>query len=471
MRTRLLPLLAALLVVGLVPAAAQQPTRRAPAPNRCILELERAVGREAAQIVPFEGNENYYFGGDVRFRCQGQNVRIGADSVESINGDVVRFITRAYYRDADVALRADTLTYYKQGERLEARGSVHVITSSDSSTLDGPYLDYLRAVKGIRDSAESVAMQRPTLKVKPKRAATDTTADKGPYTIVADLLRGFGSSRLSGRGNVTVDRSDLSGKGDSLLYTTGTAGQTILTGAPASWQRTGADSFKVTGKDIRLGLTNEVLEDLRAYGDGDVRQDSTHVAGDSVALRFKDGKLEQTDAWGRTTQARATRAGYDITGDSVVVKTPGEVLQSIFVRGRGSIQNPIDTTIVLPQPDSTADSTATTAPPKRERDTLWGNRIEAQFAQADSSGTVLTRLLRVEAIGTARSLMTQQVEKNGKSTPTINYSRADTIVVTMKPFPGSGFDEVRMNGHVDGLQLETASLGKKAALPAKRPTP
>ena len=468
MKARLLSFVAALLVVALAPASAQQPKRRVPAPKRCTLELERAVGREAAQIVPFEGNENYYFGGDVRFRCQGQNVRIGADSVESMNGDVVRFITRAYYRDADVAVRADTLTYFKQGERLEARGSVHVITTGDSTTLDGPYLDYLRAVKGIRDSAESVAMQRPTLKVRPKRAATDTTADKGPYTIVADLLRGFGSSRLSGRGNVTINRSDLAGQGDSLLYTTGTAGRTILTGAPASWRRTGPDSFRVTGKDIRLGLTNEVLDDLRAYGDGDVHQDSTRVSGDSVALRFKDGKLEQTDAWGRTTQARATRAGYDITGDSVVVKTPGEILESIFVRGRGSIQNPVDTTIALPVPDSTADSTAT---PKRERDTLWGNRIAAQFAQADSAGTMLTRLVRVEAIGTARSLMTQQVEKNGKTTPTINYSRADTIRVTMKPFPGSGFDEVRMNGHVDGVQLETASLGKKAALPAKRPTP
>jgi hypothetical protein len=453
------------LLLAALPVSAQK--GKAPASKRCLLELERAVGREAAQLPQGIGNENYYFGGDVRFRCQGQNVRIGADSVESLNGDVVRFITRAYYRDADVSLRADTLTYYKQGERLEARGAVHVITASDSTTLDGPYLDYLRAVKGVRDSAESVAMQRPTLKVKPKRAATDTTADKGPYTIVADLLRGFGSSKLSGRGNVTIDRSDLAGRGDSLLYTTGAAGRTILTGTPASWRRTGVDSFTVTGKDIRLGLTNEVLEDLRAYGDGDVHQDSTRVSGDSVALRFKDGKLEQTDAWGRVTPAHATRAGYDIRGDSIVVKTPGEQLQSIFVRGRGSIENPVDTTIVLPT-DSTADSTAT---PKRERDTLWGSRIDAQFGQVDSSGTILTRLLHVEARGTARSLMTQQVQKNGKTTPTINYSRADTIRVTMKPFPESGFDEVRMNGHVDGIQLETASLSKKAVLPAKRPTP
>lgn len=101
---------AALFALALVavawPAAAQRP--KAPAPKRCILELERAIEREFARTEQGAGNENIYLGGNVRFKCQGQNVRVGADSVESINGDVVRFITRAYYRDAgaDVSLRA-----------------------------------------------------------------------------------------------------------------------------------------------------------------------------------------------------------------------------------------------------------------------------------------------------------------------------------------------------------------------------
>ncbi|MDX2261889.1 MAG: hypothetical protein SFU84_09365 [Gemmatimonadales bacterium] len=469
MRGRLL-LLVAMCVATAASAGAQQgrtpagkrPTKRVQQPRRCVLEFERPAQREGVRVEPFAGNENYYIGGDVRLKCRGQNVRVGADSVESINGEVVRFITKAYYRDDDLSLKADTLTYYQQGERLEARGNVIVVNLADSSTLKGPHLDYLRAVRGVRDSAEAVSMLRPTLTVVPKRAKGDT-ASKGPYVIVADLLRGFGSSRLSGRGNVTIDRDDLVGRGDSLLYTTGTAGQTILTGTPASWRRTGADSFTVTGRDIRLALTDEVLDDLRAYGDGKVVQDSTRVTGDSVALQFVDGKLARTDAWGKETLAHVTREGYDIVGDSVAIVAPGEELQSINVFGRGQLQNPIDTAVKATPTDS-----AETAP---DRDTLWGNRIEARFAQVDSAGTRLTRVTFIEAIGSARSLMTQSVERNGVTTPTVNYSLADTITITMKAHPGNGFEEVRMRGNVQGLQLETASVGKKVAVPATRRTP
>ncbi|HQW67963.1 MAG TPA: hypothetical protein PLJ23_13035, partial [Gemmatimonadales bacterium] len=79
--------------------AAKQPAKRVQQPRRCVLEFERPAQREGVRVEPFAGNENYYIGGDVRLKCRGQNVRVGADSVESINGEVVRFITKAYYRD------------------------------------------------------------------------------------------------------------------------------------------------------------------------------------------------------------------------------------------------------------------------------------------------------------------------------------------------------------------------------------
>jgi hypothetical protein len=449
-------------------------TGSAQQPKRCRLETERAVQREGVSVDIPGGNANYYFGGDVRFKCRGQEVRIGADSAESINGDVYRFITKAYYRDVDMSITADTLTYYRQTERLEARGNVIVVSAKDSSTLRGPYLDHTRSVAGVRDSAETLALMRPTMTVYPKAAKGDT-GSKAPYVIVADRLRGYGSSRMAGGGSVTVDRENLAGRGDSLLYSTGTAGQTILLGAPARWQRNGADSFTVTGREVRLGLTDDVLRDLRAYGDGVVIQDSTRVRGDSVAMHFVDGKLASTDTWGRSgTRAHVTRDGYDVRGDSVSIVAPGEVLQAIRVFGNGMLQNPVDSMTQRPAADTTSADTTTTA--KRpttanDRDTLWGSKIDARFAQVDSAGTQITRVTGITAIGSARSLMTQTVERNGTTTPTVNYSLADTIIIVMKPFPGEGFEEVRMLGNVQGLQLETASVGKGAALPAKRGTP
>ena len=452
-----------LLLTSLVLLSVAASSASAQKGRRCLLEFERAVTREGVRIEPFENNVNFYAGGDVRLRCQGQNVHFGGDSLESINGDVIRLVTKAYYRDDEISLKADTLTYYKVGERIEMRGHVLATSIRDSSALEGPSIDYLRAVRGVRDSAETVAQSRPTLTIVPKRARNDT-ASAAPYRIVADLLRGFGSSRLAGRGNVTVDRDDLRGRGDSLEYTTGDTGRTILTGAPATWQRQGTDSFTIKGRDIRLALTDDVLDDVRTFGDGDVVQDATHITGDSVALRFRDGKLARTDAWGRGQLAHVTQDGYDLFGDSVAIATPDEQLRSIQIYGQGMVRNPVDTTAKAVVGDST------TAP--RERDTLWGNRIEASFQQADSAGTVITRLARIEARGTARSLISQTVKKRGTTSPTINYARADTIVIVMKAYPASGFAEVRMRGNVDGVQLETASLkGKLPALPVPRRTP
>ena len=51
-----------------------------------------------------------------------------------------------HYRDSTVTMDADNGTYYKDGERWEARGKVHTVNLATGSTMDGPSLDYLRAV-------------------------------------------------------------------------------------------------------------------------------------------------------------------------------------------------------------------------------------------------------------------------------------------------------------------------------------
>lgn len=449
--SRTLFLATLLVLVALSPAEAQSN-------RRCLVEFERALTRDGVSIEQFPGNTNYYAGGNVRLRCIGQNVRLGGDSLESISGDYLRLVKQAYYRDADFAITADTLTYYKNGERIEARGSVVVTNTKDSSSLRGPHLDYFRQVRGVRDSAETRAMMRPTLRVVPAPTEGDSAAG-APYTVVADMLHGFGSSTMIGRGNVTVERDSLRGVGDSLHYTTGAEGKSVLLGHPAQWARTGSDSFTVRGREIRLGLNDELLDDLRAYGDGIVLREGSRISGDSVALRFAGGKLSRTDAWGKNSPASVLRDGYDIVGDSIAIETPEEVLTRLQVYGNGMVRNPLDST-EAPSP-APVDSTA----PVRERDTLWGNRIDATFAQVDSSGTLLTRLTRIEAIGSARSLIAQTVERNGTTTPTLNYSRADTIIIVMKAYPGDGFAEVTMHGNVDGVQLETASVGRVIARP------
>jgi hypothetical protein len=225
----------------------------------------------------------------------------------------------------------------------------------------------------------------------------------------------------------------------------------------------------VSGKEVRLGLDDEALQDIRAFGSGHVTNGTSDIRGDSVALTLTDEKLSQTLAWGREPQATVHNDGYDVQGDSIAIDTPGEKIRELRVFRSGMLQNPLDTTTVK----ATADSAA--APKIRDRDTLWGERIVASFAQVDSAGVSKTKLQQIEAVGSARSLFSRNVAKNGKVTPSVNYTRADTIVIVMKSGDSTGVSIVRAHGSVDGMQLETASLRKTktdtsgAALPGKRP--
>lgn len=431
--------------------------------KRCLLQVDN-VDREGFLSEPIPGNTNYFAGGNVRLSCARQNVRLGGDSLASLGGNVIILIDKAFFRDATISLTADTITYFKaNGELMQARGHVAVRNLKTGSTLTGPSVDYARAVTGVRPEAEMLAVQRPTLTYLPARGSKDTTRAT-PYLIVGDRLKGLGESKLYGYGNVTVDRDSLHGTGDSLTYLGGRGGSASLFGKLAQLHRTSNDSFRVKGSEVRLGLDDEALRDVRAFGDGQVTNGSSDIRGDSVALTFTDEKLSRTLAWDRRRHATVHNEGYDVQGDSIAIDTPGEKLKELRVYRRGMLQNPVDTT---------ATDTSASAP--RHRDTLWGERIIASFAQVDSAGTVKTRLQQIEAIGSAASLFSRNVVKNGKTTPSVNYTRADTILVLMKGGDSTGVSAVRAHGTVDGLQMETASLPRskadsaKIALPRKRP--
>lgn len=453
------------LVLALV-AAAELGAQR-PAARRCLLEVLN-VDREGARYAEIANNESYYAAGSVRMRCRGQEVFLSGDSVESIGGSWIRLIGNAQYRDADVTIDGDTLTYKKSNELLEARISVKIVNKTNGSTLEGPYVDYYRAVRGVRDTAESTALGRPTVTYQVPRTAGDSV-DPSPYVIVADALKGFGEDRLIGWGNVTVDRDSLAGRGDSLLYVSGTNEEVTLVGAPATLKRAGADSFTVAGRHVVLGLQGEELRRVRALGQGHILGGAGEIIADSAALEFEDGELVATRAWDRVAGARVIAEGYDITGDSVAIDTPAERLRELRVFGNGRLVEPDDSTLV-PVVDTAAAADSTDAP---VRNTMTGNRLTARFVDHDSAGTVLTRLVDITAIGNATSLFSRDVQRDGRTSPSINYTRADTILVVMRIGDSTGVLEVRAFGHVDGMQLEQESLRRRAAnvptiLPGRR---
>lgn len=450
-------------VVTVAPLEAQQG-------RRCRIVVEN-VDREGAISEPFAGYVNYFAGGNVRLRCEGQDVRLAGDSLISLNSDVIYLFTNASYRDATIDLKADSLVYSKQSERVEARGAVTVRNLKTGSTITGPHLDYLRAVQGVRDSAEVIALQRPTVRYLPNRAAGDT-ADPEPYIVVADRLRGVGSSRLWGGGSVTIDRGSMWGRADSITYLAGPTGDIALTGiaALATVRDSSSDSLLVEGTTVLLGLAAEDLRSVRAHGSGHANSGSADVRADSIAITLDSGKVAAIAAWSRAKRALVRNEGYDIRGDSVWISSPNERLREIRVFGQGVLQNPVDSAAsvadsiraALPdslRPDATVIDSL--APGPKERDTLWGQRIIASFRDVDSAGTILTRLQQIEAIGSAASLFSRDVTRGGVTAPSITYTTADTIVILMRQGDTTGVSEVRARRGaepVHGVQLEAASI-------------
>jgi hypothetical protein len=140
------------------------------------------------------------------------------------------------------------------------------------------------------------------------------------------------------------------------------------------------------------------------------------------------------------------------------------------VFGNGRLVEPEDSTVV-PSIDSAAVVADSGEAPIRN--TMTGDLLTVRFVDHDSAGTVLTQLMDITAIGNASSLFAREVERAGRPSPTINYTRADTIVVVMLTGDSTGVLEVRAFGHVDGMQLEQESLRRRtptvpAVLPARR---
>lgn len=459
-----------MLVGAVLPLGAQQG-------RRCRIVVEN-VDREGAISEPFAGYVNYFAGGNVRLRCEGQDVRLAGDSLISLNSDIIYLFKNASYRDATIDLKADSLVYSKQSERVEARGAVTVRNLRTGSTITGPHLDYLRAVQGMRDSAEVIALERPTVRYLPNRAAGDTS-DPVPYIIVADRLRGVGSSRLWGGGSVTIDRGTMSGRADSITYLAGPAGDVALTGITrlATVRDSSSDSLRVEGTTVLLGLADEDLRNVRAHGSGHANSGSADIRADSIAITLDSGKVAAIAAWDRAKRALVRNEGYDIRGDSIWISSPNERLREIRVFGQGILQNPLDSTATnanavrtaLPdslRPDSAAFDSL--APGPKERDTLWGQRIIASFRDVDSAGTTLTRLQQIEAIGSAASLFSRDVTRGGITSPSITYTTADTIVIVMRQDDTTGVSEVRARRGaepVHGVQLEAASIRRTRPAP------
>ena len=412
--------------------------------DRCVFQIDN-VDRQGSVNETSSGT-NYFAGGNVQLSCRGQQLTMQSDSVAAYGGTVVQFIGNVKYRDSTLTMDADHGTYYRNGEKWEARGRVTTRNLKTGSTLTGPALDYFRVVKGVRDTLEMFATGRPRIQYATTPAGAKPAE---PYVIVADRTRLRGSDRLWAGGKVTIDRSDFAARGDSLRLDTGKGSDGTLIGGNPVMRGLGRDSFNLSGRRLDLKLDQRELTYVVAKGAGHAVSKEWDLVADTIGLDLKNRKLDQTLAWGDSTRPYATSPAYAMRADSLALDTPGQQLKE--VRGFGSAWL-----------GGTIDSIS------KQRDWMRGDTVVANFVQRDSAGTKRAALSRIVARKGAQSYHVSPSLKYPQR-PSINYARGDIIVMTMSQAAKGGVDRVDVRGQVDGIQLEAGEA--PSAPDSTRPQP
>src|SRR5438552_1846737 len=350
----------------------------------CVVVID-SVGGRTQQVEVRKGETNVFAGGGVLAHCRGTASTLPADSVVCFAGtgriDMIGQRHLVHIRDSALTLDATTAAYFLRQERLEAHKNVVAVNRSTGSVLRGPNLTYYRIVKGIRDTMEIYASARPTIDYR--SSAPPDSAE--PYVIVAGRVRFKGNDRMWGGGKVTIDRSDVAARGDSMQLDQA-AGLGVLVGKP-NVEGKGAHPYTLVGTRIELGLQAREIRFVKALGQGVATGTDWRRTADTIHLTLERRKLQHAFAWSRgdsTSHARAVSTLNSIEADSLALDTPDEVLTEAR-----AFRHAFST--------SKRDSAAAV-------DWIAGDSLTAHWTQlADSGGKTKNELQQIVARGAARS--------------------------------------------------------------------
>jgi len=424
--------------------------RPAAPPSRSRPPADTTAGRPcevAIDTLPryYQRGADYFGGGGIRAHCKGTATTIASDSMAYFrSAGRLDLIGQVHIRDTTIALDANLASYFTAAERLEAHKNVVAVNRDNHSTLRGPNLTYWRVVKGIRDTVEMFASGRPTIEY---RGSADSTE---PYVIVADRVRFKGNDRMWGGGKVTIDRSDMASRADSMNLDQ-TTGLGVLVGHPsmAGKDSAGGSAYTLVGTRIELGLSGREIDVVKALGAGRATGSDWTLTADTIHLRVAHRKLQQAFAWGRTLRPHAVSTRQSFDADSLALDAPDQVLTELRGFGRSVSTTQRDSIARRRHRDWTArDSTLGRL--VEGPDYITGDTLVAHWVQATTAGRRTSQLQTILARGSAHAL-THVEPKDTATEASLDYSRGMSIAIAMK---AGRVDRVVVGGRADGLHLE-----------------
>ena len=496
----------ALLGASLLACAARAGAQGPPG-GRCSLVFDQTpTTRVSASKIGGSDKYNTFIGGGVNARCEGQDVRLRADSAEAYGlSNVIYMIGAVRYTEPRVRVDANRMTYFQNDERLLMEGNVVAVLPS-GTTMRGPQADYYRAVAGVRPRTRLVAPGRPTVTLVEK----DTVGKRGePTRIIANLITMDGDSLIYATGNVEILRTDLEARGDSAFMDGGREFARLMRKPRIVGKQ--RRPFTLEGTVIDLYSRRRQLERVVSMVAARATSEDLRLESDTIDMRMSadsvDNAIERVYVWGKS-RARATSPERDITADSLDVRMPRQRLREVYAVGDAFAQSAADTTriratsdrdwmkgdTIIARFDTTTVKRPARAAPPAPRDTApsAGRRsrpaatraVAAPVTPASTGATTSDtasrpRLERLEAIVDAQAFYQAASQKGPDAPPSLCYSRGQMIVLTFADNEARRVIVTRGSGRVaDGVCLEpgadSTAVGGAGGRPdgaGGRPTP
>lgn len=451
MRPFMRPLTAAVLLAALIPllpsgAAAQG--RGQP----CILDFEARNPSRQPNIFIVRlpsGSRETYAGGGVRYSCRGQGVTLEADSTR-FNEDsrILNLVGNVRYREPRATLDADRMTYYLDEEWLIAEGRVNA-GLPEGSTMAGSYVEYYRAVPGVRSESRTIATNRPTLRLVQRDSMGGT---QPPVTVVATRIESQGETVVYAGGDVVITREDLHATGDSAYLDQSREFGRLMRDPTVTGS--GERNYTLSGTVIDFFTSEQRIERVFAMGNGDVTSDELNLKADSIDLRIVEDELDRVYAWG-PSRARAVSPQQDMIADSIEALLPSQILREVHAVGSAYAETVPDSARIQSE----------------ERDWVRGDTVVARFdppAESDTTNSPVPR----EMVATGNASAMYQLPPTGRcvTAPSINYVRGRTLTVRFAESDISTVTVVQADDPVSGVFLE-AHADAACLARSEEPTP
>ncbi|MEO6878964.1 MAG: hypothetical protein ABI205_10815, partial [Gemmatimonadaceae bacterium] len=318
-------------------------------------------------------------------------------------------------------------------EIVKAVGSV-VARLANGSTLNGPYAEYRRPLKGVRAHEQMSAIARPTIHIvqlDSVKKSTDTTV------VIANTVFMDGDSLIYAGGQVEITRPEIMATADSSFIDETTdmmhlMRQPVLKG-------TKSKPFTLTGDLIDLYSRKHKLQRVLSRANAVAVSDSMTLKSDTIDLRVVNDLLDHAYAWGSKSRARVTSTSQNLLADSLDVAMPGQKIRLVRAVAHAFAEGKPDTVKFKVVPPDTTDW-------------LKGDTIVAQFDSIPPKDTTKTPPIKLlVSVGGASSFYHLAPSDSGERRPGMNYVSAHRITIH---FDDQRVATVTAEDSVRGLYVE-----------------